>query len=76
MACSWVTLFGNAQVGATVQEAWTLAAELDMADPARLRELFRRMVESINCYFEQENKTAAIAAVFAGESSIDASCHM
>ena len=46
MACAWVTLFGNAQVEATAREAWTLAAELDKADPARLRELFRRMVES------------------------------
>jgi hypothetical protein len=37
-----------------VRAAWTLAAELDKAHPARLREMFRRMVESIDCYFEQE----------------------
>ena len=44
----------DAEVEATVQAAWTLSAELENADPARLREMFRRMVESIDCYFEQE----------------------
>jgi hypothetical protein len=46
----------DAEVEATVRAAWTLAAELDKADSARLREMFRRMVESIDCYFEQECK--------------------
>ncbi len=46
----------DAEVEAVVRSPWTLAAELDKADPARLREMFRRLVESIDCYSEQECK--------------------
>jgi hypothetical protein len=44
----------DVEVEATVKVAWSLAADLEKADPARLREMFRRMVESIDCYFEQQ----------------------
>lgn len=54
----------DAEVEATLRAAWTLGAELDKADPARLREMFRRMVESIDCYFEQEPRSTRTVSRF------------
>jgi site-specific DNA recombinase len=42
----------EAEVEAAVAHLWTLAADLNQADPARLRELFNRMVESIELWFD------------------------
>ena len=42
----------EADVEATVDRLWTLADELGKANPARLRELIRRMVSRIDLWFD------------------------
>jgi hypothetical protein len=42
----------EAEVEAAVSRLWTLAEELGQADPARLRELIRRMVARIELHFD------------------------
>jgi site-specific DNA recombinase len=41
----------DAEVNAIVDRVWTLADDLQKADPARVRELFNRLVESVELWF-------------------------
>ncbi len=46
----------EADVKAALDKMWTLADEIDTAEPARLRELIRRMVSRIELYFDTNPK--------------------
>ncbi|MGE3180933.1 MAG: recombinase family protein [Phycisphaerae bacterium] len=50
----------EAQVEAAVARLWTLAADLDRTKPERLREVFRRMVDSIDLYFDRQKTRGGI----------------